>query len=218
MQLFEPFIMDTEKTLWVDKLSCVRQQKRLFTAISFQLYPAEVLLVEGPNGSGKSSLLRLLSGLKTPDEGSIFWDGKPIQALPSEYGHHLHYVGHTNGIKLGLTVIENLKLTYHLSLTPSPPDYASILDRLQLNADKNTLVKFLSAGQKRRLALAKLFLFPKPLWLLDEPLTALDVNIQTLFLSHLNRHLQMGGMAVISSHHPIQLSGANVKALRLPSC
>ncbi len=210
--------MDIEKKLWVDKLSCVRQQKRLFTALSFYLCPADVLLVEGPNGAGKSSLLRLLSGLKTPDEGGIFWNGKPIQALRSEYGNHLHYLGHTNGVKLGLTVIENLKLISQLSLTSSPPDYASLLDRLQLSADENTLVKFLSAGQKRRLALAKLFLFFKPLWLLDEPFTALDINIQALFLSHLNKHLQMGGMAVISSHHPIQLSGTSVKTLRLPSC
>jgi len=211
--------MNTEKRLLVDNLSCVRQHRSLFVGISFELHSSQVLLVEGPNGSGKSSLLRLLAGLSTPTQGNITWQGRPIQNLRADYWHSLHYISHTNGIKLGLTVTENLQLARSLSLTLGSVNYAAILEHLQLSANKNTLAKILSAGQKRRLALAKLFLIPKSLWILDEPLTALDMKSQTLFLSHLQNHLQTGGLAVISSHHSIpNLAGMVVKTLRLEPC
>src|SRR5436853_2479277 len=96
--------------LKVQNVSCVRQNKILFENISFQLKGGAILHVEGPNGSGKSSLLRLLTGLMTPAHGEIFWCGKSIDYLRSDYWNQLHYLGHTNGIKLGLTVLENLKL------------------------------------------------------------------------------------------------------------
>jgi heme exporter protein A len=209
--------MNTAKRLNVDDLSCVRQHQPLFISLSFELCPFQVLLVEGPNGSGKSSLLRLLCGLSTSTQGTISWEGKSIQDLRAEYWNNLHYISHTNGIKLGLTVAENLQLTNYLSQTSTETtilDCLSVLERLQLHTNKNRLAKYLSAGQKKRLALAKLFLFPKPLWILDEPLTALDVATQTLFLSHLHHHLQAGGMAIISSHHPIHFSGATGRAPR----
>ncbi|RDI46588.1 heme exporter protein A [Aquicella lusitana] len=199
-------------------LGCIRQHKTLFTHISFSLIPGHVLFVEGPNGSGKSSLLRLLTGLSTPSEGDVFWDGTPIQHLRAAYWHHLHYVGHPNGIKTGLTVTENLRLICQLGLSTSAIAYDTVLSMLQLDGDKNTQAKFLSAGQKRRLALAKLFLVWKPLWLLDEPLTALDHQTQQLFLFHLENHLQKGGIAVISSHHAIAVKSSGVQTLRLQPC
>lgn len=217
--------MHQDKRLKANNLSCVRQQKELFSPISFQLADGEVLLVEGLNGSGKSSLLRLLTGLATPSAGDIFWHNQLIQDVREDYWNSLHYVGHTNGIKLGLTVNENLRLACHLSCYEQFPsfstkrrDHESLLFTLQLSAYAHTQARFLSAGQKRRLALAKLFLIPKPLWILDEPLTALDTATQTLFLTYLETHLKSGGMAVISSHHPLHIKEAVTQTLRLASC
>lgn len=219
--------MNTEKSLQVDNVSCVRQYRLLFTPISFELHSAQLLIIEGANGSGKSSLLRLLSGLSTSPQGIISWQGTPIQNLQSLYWHDLHYISHANGIKPGLTILENLQLAAILSSTERNPlirpiyDQAAILEHLQLTKYKNTFAKYLSAGQKRRLALAKLFLFFKPLWILDEPLTALDAPSQHLFLSHLQNHLQAGGLAIISSHHAIHFptfSETSIKTLRLESC
>lgn len=203
--------------LCVRNLRCVRQHKQIFNHLSFQLSPSQILLVEGPNGSGKSSLLRILAGLSTPFDGDIFWHNQNITDLGTDFSHDLHFVGHTNGIKLGLTVIENLRLAAHLSLS-SHAAFDDVLSLLRLSAHANTQAKHLSAGQKRRLGLAKLFLFPKPLWVIDEPLTALDVETQTLFLSWLTNHSQQGGIAVISSHHTIPLSPTILKTLRLQLC
>ncbi len=211
-------MMSTEKKLQVDGLSCVRQHRLLFTCLSFELNPTDVLLVEGPNGSGKSSLLRLLSGLTTPTQGTIRFQGQPIQDLRANYWNHLHYMSHTNGIKLGLTVAENLQMIRYINPTSSKTDDATILESLQLHSHQNTLVRNLSAGQKRKVSLAKLVLFPKLLWILDEPLTALDNATQTLFLSRLRNHLHTGGMAVISSHHPLYFPDVTIKTVRLNSC
>jgi heme exporter protein A len=218
--------MDTENKLQLQiiKLSCIRQHKPLFALISFELKSGDVVLIEGPNGSGKSSLLRLLAGLSTPAHGDILWRGSPIQHCRANYAESLHYVGHTNGIKLGLTVIENLQMMHHLSLASPRSDISDIseleyvLDCLQLSAYKNTQANYLSAGQKRRLALAKLFLIPKVLWILDEPLTALDITTQTLFLSRLTTHLKNGGIGIVSSHHALALKNVTVQMLRLGPC
>lgn len=211
--------MDTNETLHVTNLHCIRQQQPVFTSLSFQLQSGEILLIEGPNGSGKSSLLRLLTGLSTSSEGDIIWCGNNIRMMRDEYIKQLHYIGHTNGIKQGLTVAENLQLTQHLSQSTSSA-LLDILTPLQLTAFTHTLTKNLSAGQKRRVALARLFLVSRKLWLLDEPLTALDTATQTFFLSRLEMHLQQGGMVIMSSHHPVSLNhvNVNVKHLRLESC
>jgi len=214
--------MDTENRLQVRGLSCIRQQNPLFAHLSFQLNPGEALLIEGQNGSGKSSLLRLLTGLATSSAGEIFWRDQAIQDLRADYWDKLHYVGHMNGIKLGLTVTENLRLTAKLTSAREvqQTEIESVLSLLQLSVCKNIPAKNLSAGQKRRIALAKLFLVPKTLWLLDEPLTALDACTQSIFISQLEAHLQNGGIAVISSHHALELKNdINVRTLRLePSC
>lgn len=206
--------MDTEYKFQASQLCCIRQQQPLFTNISFELGNGDALLVEGANGSGKSSLLRLLSGLATPTSGDIFWREKLVQDVRLDFTENLHYVGHSNGIKLGLTVAENLELSRQLCASDNI-NIDAVLSLLQLSTHKHTQTRFLSAGQKRRVALAKLFLFKKTLWILDEPLTALDVSTQQLFLEKLKEHLDSGGIAIISSHHPIHLE--NVKTLRLSS-
>lgn len=210
--------MTVDHCLHVVNLRCIRQHKALFTDLSFQLKSSSALLIEGPNGSGKSSLLRLLAGLATPASGDIFWQNKKINVDRADYSSHLHFVGHLNGIKLGLTVTENLKLAAHLSFAALHVNLDDILSVLRLNAHAHTQAKYLSAGQKRRLGLAKLFLFPKPLWILDEPLTALDEETQTLFLSWLETHLQQGGIAILSSHQAISFKRIALKTLRLGTC
>src|SRR5579862_8661444 len=207
------------KHLQAINLSCTRQNKPIFAAISFELQQNQALFIHGPNGSGKSSLLRLLTGLATPADGNILWQGKSIQENSLEYWANLHYVGHSNGIKLGLSVAENLELAAHLASSPHHQDKDFFLEQLQLTAHQHRLAKYLSAGQKRRLALAKLFLFPKNIWILDEPLTSLDEMTQRFFLTQLEKHLHEGGISIISAHHPIILSShIQTKILRLDVC
>jgi heme exporter protein A len=203
--------------LQIDKLTCRRNEKDLFTDISFELDEGEMLLIEGHNGSGKSSLLRILTGLSTPYSGEIRWMGNNIQTIRDDYSNALHYIGHTNGIKSGLTVLENLQLTQHLSGTTFTTT-VNVLESLQMKSHQHSFAKNLSAGQKRRLALARLLLIQKKIWILDEPLTALDIHTQTFFISSLEHHLQQGGLAIISSHQPLMFQNVLVKSLRLSSC
>lgn len=204
--------------LEVRNLCCVRQQQPLFANLGFEIKSGEILLIEGPNGSGKSSLLRLLSGLASPEQGTILWRGGDIHQLREAYWKELHYIGHANGIKLGLSVSENLRLAGSLALEPVSTPLHEVLRAWNLQSCENFPATSLSAGQKRRLALARLTMLSKPLWLLDEPLTALDTGTQSLFLSHLENHQRQGGIAVISSHHSLPRRGGITRVLRLSSC
>jgi len=209
--------MDTGYALEAKDVSCIRHQRLLFEQLSFQLPAGEGLIIEGPNGSGKSSLLRLLAGLATPASGKICWHGQPIQEKCLAYWEVLHYVGHLNGIKLGLTVKENLQLAACLAGQSDSFHQQEVLSLLQLHSHQQTLAHHLSAGQKRRLALAKLFLFPKTVWILDEPLTALDTPTQVIFFERLTAHLQQGGISILSSHHAIP-AHTSMRTLRLAAC
>jgi heme exporter protein A len=204
-------------SLSIESLACLREDRLLFSDLSLQIHSGDLLIIEGPNGSGKSTLLRLLTGLATPTAGEVHWQQQSIVNHPV-YREHMHYIGHLNGIKSGLTVEENLHLMQQLTGTTVSVDQAAILRTLNLIDHRQQLARHLSAGQKRRLALAKLFLLKKPLWLLDEPLTAIDTATETLFITQLEQHLQTGGIAVISTHHPIPLQYRSIKKLRLPLC
>lgn len=197
--------MNSASHFQVTNLSCIRQQKKLFAPVSFQLQAGQILLIEGTNGSGKSSLLRLLCGLATPYAGEIHWQDQSIHSDLGRFWENLHYVGHANGLKLGLTVEENLHLMGKLELTP------------WLGMTGKEITRHLSAGQKRRLALAKLFLSAKPLWILDEPLTALDQSSQQVIINAIEEHAHKGGIVIITSHQPIAFKNPNVAFLRLDS-
>ncbi|EKD74340.1 MAG: cytochrome c biogenesis protein CcmA [uncultured bacterium] len=193
--------------LVAQQLSFKRQQSLLFERLSFSLSAGDLFLVEGSNGSGKSTLLKALVNLAKFTFGEVLWRDCKIDLPVSDYISKLHYVGHADGIKLRLTVLENIRLLAQLTASShdikqrSLLDVASVLTLLRLNQHQSTQVHYLSQGEKRRLALAKLFLVSKPIWILDEPLTALDSETQALFLTQLASHLKNNGMAIISTHH-----------------
>lgn len=196
----------SNQTLTVQALSCMRQQKEIFAKVSFTVKSGELLWVQGENGCGKSSLLRILAGLLTPTEGSILWKENPS----------FHYVGHMNGLKLGLTVEENVFLLEDLYARNAHMP-CELLEELALGHAFKTVVKYLSAGQKRRFALAKLLMFPRHTWLLDEPFTSLDQTSRQFFTKHLEKHLA-SGMAIISSHEELPFAPGLLKTLRLFTC
>lgn len=198
------------------RLSCLRNNQALFSALDFSLSPSEILHITGPNGCGKSTLLQILTTLLLPQEGEVRWQGLPVTDPDSNYHAALSYLGHKTGVKNGLTVLENLQMVAKLGRrTIKKPDWMLILQRLDLENLSNTLCQHLSAGQRQRVALARLLLTDAPLWVLDEPFTSLDIEttqmIQTLLLAHCAK----GGMVILTSHHALDWGGHLVQALAL---
>jgi heme exporter protein A len=190
-------------------LECVRGTRRLFRGVSFRVAPGECLLVQGSNGSGKTSLLRILSGLARPEQGEVRWDGRPIAKLGADYHALLAYCGHANALKEDLTAVENLQASVALDGRSSAPQAVrDALDALDAGSLHALPVRALSQGQKRRIALARLQLCARRLWLLDEPLAALDARAQQGLAAMVDRHLAEGGVAVLTSHQPIALRAA----------
>lgn len=210
--------MDTDIELTASHLACIRQDRILFSGISFTLTAGTLLLIEGPNGIGKSSLLRLIAGLATPAQGEVYWGGKKIHASP-DYADAMHYLAHTNGLKLGLTVTENWRLMQAISRNKLSISFEDILFRLDLSPYCDTAVGDLSSGQKRKISLARLFLFPKSLWILDEPLTSLDADAQHLLQTTIASHAANGGIVMMTSHQPLwSMNNVKVQTLRLTPC
>lgn len=195
-------------------LECVRGDRPLFSRLSFSLQAGELLHVTGANGSGKTTLLRTLCGLTHAHAGEIRWNGAAIQELGDTYHAELAYVGHGNGIQGDLTPEENLCVAMSLSGSAGKERIGSVLQRLGLAGYHRFPSKILSQGQKRRLALARLVVARKPLWILDEPLSGLDVDSVSLMTNILMEHLTQGGLIVITSHQDIQVQTKTVLPLR----
>ncbi|SRR5579883_554615 len=193
-------------TLVLDNLAYERNDKILFSQIKNNLSGGDCLEVRGANGSGKSTLLRVIAGLLDPLHGKIVWCDEDIRTNEN-YAEAIHFVGHQNGIKLSLTVAENLKLQSALSrMNVSHEKIQTILMRMGLLSCANRYASELSAGLLRRLSLAKLLLQEKPIWLLDEPTTSLDAEGQTLLLELINEHRQKNGIAIVATHHNLILN------------
>jgi heme exporter protein A len=175
-------------------LVCRRGERLVFRGLDFQLEPGGVLLLRGPNGSGKSSLLRLMAGLLRPAGGALTWAGAPIGTDPEAHRSRLAFLGHLDGIKLALSASENLAFWCARSAV------APALGALGIEHLGRLPARLLSAGQRRRLALARILARRAPLWLLDEPTNALDDEAEDLFAGALARHRAEGGMAVIALH------------------
>ena len=202
-------------SLRATNLSCIRDDRVLFSGLSFTVTPQQVLLLEGKNGSGKTSLLRILCGFREADEGEITWSGMDIN--DSRYHANMAYVGHMDGVKKELSVLENLKMVLALS-RPGKFTLEQALDKVHLRGYDDTLVQALSAGQKRRLSLARLLITHNILWILDEPFTSLDKQGIKLIESLMIEHVDDGGMIVMTSHHDLELHTADVQRINLSTC
>ena len=195
-------------------LSCVRDDRVLFSELNFEVAGGRILLLEGRNGSGKTTLLRILCGIRAPESGSVKWRGVDIEELGGEYHADPSYVGHLDGIKRELTVRENLRMAIALGKSNGISEDAA-LDRVGLRGFEDAPTHALSAGQRRRLALARLLARRSRLWLLDEPFTALDKQGIKLFEKMMSEHIEEGGLAVLTSHHDVNLAGIDVRRIEL---
>lgn len=203
--------------LKLDTLSCERDSRLLFEHLSLDLSSGSMLQVMGPNGSGKTSLLRILAGLMPPSEGAVRLEsnsGSSVMPL----NQMLLWMGYATGIKMLLTAEENL--SWLCSLHQQPQSQSQIWQALAavgLRGFEDVPCYSLSAGQQRRVALARLYLNPSPLWILDEPFTALDPQGVTQLEQHLVRHCEVGGLVILTTHHTLTLTPARFTTLALGS-
>jgi len=194
-----------------ENLLCIRGERTVFTGLGFAVGPGDALVLTGPNGSGKSSLLRMMAGLLPPASGILYRDGEDIRAAPEEHRASLHYVGHLDAVKPVLTVAENLAFWAGIRQMEAPVGEA--LGAFGLKNLADTPARLLSAGQKRRLNLARLAASPAPLWLLDEPTVALDSAAVAALVALVARHRESGGMAVVSTHIDLGIAASATLAM-----
>jgi len=200
----------------VSNLGCVRGEQNLFSGIEFRLSDGELLYLQGKNGSGKTSLLRILCGLSHAVSGEIRWRGQLTSDLGEDYRRELFYLGHHNAIKEDLTALENLLVPAQLAGEELNQDSAfAALGQLGLAGREDLACRYLSQGQKRRVALARLVNERRPLWILDEPYVALDTAAIELVAGLIGAHLQRGGLAVLTTHQTVEVLAGTVRELRL---
>ncbi|WP_340148861.1 heme ABC exporter ATP-binding protein CcmA [uncultured Sneathiella sp.] len=194
----------------VHNLACQRADQIIFENVSFSLAPGEAIWVRGRNGAGKSSLLRICARLLKPLDGSISWQGENILDDPESYVGAYQYLGHQDALKSAMTVEENIKFwaDYH-----GEADVSAALAEFDLMPLRNVSAGILSQGQRKRVNLARLAASPASLWILDEPLSALDRHYIGQFRERLSRHLAAGGMAIYATHQDLELNDS--KSLEL---
>jgi heme exporter protein A len=198
-------------------LECVRGKRRLFRDLSFEAQAGELIWVAGPNGSGKTSLLRILCTLLPPDAGRVLWKGTGTRELGETFRAELVYLGHAAAVKDDLSALENLSfgLAQHGVVAGEAALYEA-LGWFGLRGREELPARLLSQGQRRRVALARLaFGEAQTLWILDEPLTALDVSAVGLVRSRIGEHLARGGVVVLTSHQDVELGGMRTRRLLL---
>lgn len=202
--------------LEVTDLACARGEHQLFSGLSFTLSAGELMQVQGENGRGKTTLLRTLCGFTQAFAGEIHWQGVKITELEEAYSADIIYLGHLNAIKDELSALENLRISCALS-GGKVNDAAAIaaLRRMGLRGRETFPVRVLSQGQRRRVALARLLLSNATLWILDEPLTALDVDAVSLMQEIIGEHLLKHGMVIYTTHQALEVSGVNTRRLTL---
>ncbi|HGF7145091.1 TPA: cytochrome c biogenesis heme-transporting ATPase CcmA [Vibrio cholerae] len=202
--------------LEVKNLTAIRDERILFESLSFEIHAGELVQIEGRNGTGKTTLLRIIAGLGECECGEVLWQRSKIQSDRESYHQDLLFLGHQTGIKRELTALENLR--FYLAVHQQTVDEHAIfqaLAKVGLAGREDVPVAQLSAGQQRRVALARLWLSKKPLWILDEPLTAIDKQgvsvLEALFLSH----AQQGGIVILTTHQDMFADNPKLRKIRL---
>jgi heme exporter protein A len=202
--------------LEAQRLAARRGFSRLFAGLSFRVAAGEALVVTGANGSGKTTLLRMLAGLATPEAGEIQWQGKRVGSFDPQLRAAVAFSGHLPALKDGLTAEENLASLVALEGSPASRDaIVEALGEVALSRQSSLPARVLSQGQRRRIGLARLSLVGRPLWVLDEPLAALDTAGIALLARMMSRHLANGGLAVVATHAPLGLSESRLTSLAL---
>jgi heme exporter protein A len=198
-------------------LECVRGERTLFSGVEFTVERGALLRVAGANGSGKTSLLRIVCGLTPPARGEVRWDGRNVRASREEYARELVYIGHANALKDDLTARENLLIACALAgLRPGVAAADDALERFGVGRCAMLPARVLSQGQRRRTALARLALSAAaPLWVLDEPFTALDVAAVADLETLIGAHLDGGGSVVLTTHQEVAIAAAKARRLDL---
>ena len=193
--------------LSANSLCLFRGDNCLFKGLSFVLQPGELLVIEGPNGSGKTSLLRAMAGLLDFESGEVTWKAQSVRDSYQAFRSDVAWLSHRVGFKGDLTITENLAFEQGLRAT-NQERYDAVLDRLSLSRLVGLPFRSLSAGQQRRVALARLLLSTATLWMMDEPFTNLDKAGQALVVDLIRSHIGGGGMCIVASHQPIDIDGS----------
>lgn len=188
------------------RLACRRGERLVFRGLDFTLEAGGALILVGPNGSGKSSLLRVLAGLTQPEAGILSWDGTDIREDREGHRRRLHFIGHSDALKPVLSGEE--MLAFWGGMRDKTPKVGAALAQFGLEAVADLPCRYLSAGQRRRVTLARLVATEAPLWLLDEPTTGLDVEAAARLLAAIETHRRAGGRVALSTHAPLDIAGA----------
>jgi len=213
--LSQPSNPNLADTFAVHDLTCIRQQRCLFEGLSFGLQSGQIMQIEGPNGAGKSSLLRILAGFLNPESGQMVWQGKALGHNRSEFNQDLLFIGHLAASNGHMSALENV--LYWQSLHPHHDDIDPyvLLGRLGLVGLEDVTVNQLSAGQQRKVALARLWLTKAQFWILDEPFTAIDKKGVAGLQRRFNEHLANGGMIILTTHQDLTAQFEALKTVKL---
>ena len=198
-------------TLEARAITCVRGERELFSGLDLQVLPGQCLHIRGENGVGKTSLLRLLTGLASPEAGEVLWNGQSIKKDVSEYHSQLLFLGHRDALKEDLSALENLRMYAAIDgVALSEQDAFNSLWRFGLKGREDLPVNCLSAGQKKRVLMARMVTRRAQVWILDEPFNALDTHAVVELQGLIAEHLENGGLAVLTSHQPLVIPGLRV--------
>ncbi len=196
-------------------IECIRQNNILFEELNLAINDKELLQINGANGSGKSTLLQIFSGLTQPTMGEVLWNDKNINDCRYEFQNNILYLGHKNSIKATLTVEENMEIMHILLGKKLKIDYSAILEKIGMKNMNHIYVANLSAGQKKRIGLTRLFMSRSKLWFLDEPFNTLDKDGKTIIEDLIIQHCTKGGMTIFTTHQEMEINDYPIQKIHL---